>query len=130
MKKLVFFIESDLASFLIRTDLGTSNTQNEFENKMLTDYNSKEPDDNFRSVSRKRKRLNCSRRSGKFQLLDIVLLLSFCSSKMIWDGSNSFWVGPNHFGQVQIRLLWADFYNWTHRKCFAGPFLATGILKR
>lgn len=30
---------------------------------MLTDYNSKEPDDNFRSVSRKRKRLNCSRRS-------------------------------------------------------------------
>ena len=79
MKKLVFFIESlrnesDLASFLIRTDLGTSNTQNEFENKMLTDYNSKEPDDNFRSVSRKRKRLNCSRRSGKFQLIDIVLL--------------------------------------------------------
>ena len=39
---------------------------------MLTDYNSKEPDDNFRSVSRKRKRLNCSRRSGKFQLIDIV----------------------------------------------------------
>ena len=74
MKKLEFFIESDLASFLIRTDLGTSNTQNEFENKMLTDYNSKEPDDNFRSVSRKRKRLNCSRRSGKFQLIDIVLL--------------------------------------------------------
>ena len=82
------------------------NTENEFKSKMLTDYNSKEPDDNFRSVSRKRKRLNCSRRSGK---------LSLYSSKIILDGSNSFWIGTNHFGQVQIRLLLANSYNLTRR---------------
>ena len=64
------------------------NTENEFKNKMLTDYNSKEPDDNFRSVSRKRKRLNCSRRSGK---------LPYIAPKL-------FWTGPIRFGLVQIIL--------------------------
>ena len=28
----------------------------------------------------------------------------FCRSKL-------FWSGPNHFGQVRIRLFWTDFYN-------------------
>ena len=28
--------------------------------------------------------------------------LSFYGSKIILDGSNLFWSGPNHFGQVQI----------------------------
>ena len=37
--------------------------------------------------------------------------------------SKSFWLGPNHFGQVHIRLLWTNFYNldlykmiWTRPK--------------
>ena len=41
--------------------------------------------------------------------------------------SKSFWLGPNHFGQVQIRLFWTNFYNsdlsrmiWTRPKWF-GP---------
>ena len=25
--------------------------------------------------------------------------------------TKSFWLGPSHFGQVQIRLLWTNFYN-------------------
>ena len=62
--------------------------------------------------------------------------LSFYSSKMTLDcpnhfgrvpivlvGSKSFWSGPKHFGQGQIRLFWANFYNldltkmiWTQPK--------------
>ena len=62
--------------------------------------------------------------------------LSFYSSKMILDRPNhfgrvpivlvrskSFWLGPKHFGQGQIRLFWANFYNldltktnWTRPK--------------
>ena len=58
---------------------------------------------------------------------------SFCMSKIILDrpncfgqvqiilvGFRSFWSSPNHFVQVQIRLLWISFYdlemtktNWT-----------------
>ena len=47
--------------------------------------------------------------------------MSFSRSKMILDfpncfgrvqivlvGSKSFWLGPNHFGQVQIRLFWTN----------------------
>ena len=50
--------------------------------------------------------------------------LSFYRSKMILDspncfgrvqvvlvGSKSFWLDTNHFGQVQIRLLWTKFCN-------------------
>ena len=29
---------------------------------------------------------------------------------IILDGSNLFWLGPNHFGQVQTRLLWTNLY--------------------
>ena len=95
---------------------------------MLTDYNSKEPDDNFRSVSRKRKRLNCSRRSGKFQLIDIVqndlgrvqFVLGWYES--FWTGSNlSTYLIPTLKALasellIQIRLLWTICYNWTRRK--------------
>ena len=62
--------------------------------------------------------------------------LSFYMSKMILDHpkcfgrlqivfvrSKPFWSGPNHFGQVQIRLLWTNLYNldptktnWTRPK--------------
>ena len=51
-------------------------------------------------------------------------VLSFYRSKIILDhpncfgrlqivlvGSKRFWLSPNHFGQVQIRLLWTNFYN-------------------
>ena len=51
-------------------------------------------------------------------------VLSFYRSKMISDhpnwfgrlqiilvGSKLFWSGPNHFDQVQIRLLWYSLYN-------------------
>ena len=38
-------------------------------------------------------------------------------------GSKLFWLGPNNFGQVKIRLLWTTFHNldqtkinWTHPK--------------
>ena len=43
--------------------------------------------------------------------------------QIILDGYKLFWSGPNHFGQVQIRLFWTNFYNldltkmnWTHPK--------------
>ena len=41
--------------------------------------------------------------------------------EIILDECKSFWSGPNHFGQVQIRLFWTNFYdldqtktNWAH----------------
>ena len=43
--------------------------------------------------------------------------------QIVLVGYKSFWSGPNHFCQVQIRLFWTDFYNldlskmiWTQRK--------------
>ena len=30
---------------------------------------------------------------------------------IVLDRSNVFWLGPNHFGQVKIRLFWTNFYN-------------------
>ena len=71
-----------------------------------------------------------------------IIALSFYRSKMILDhpdcfgrlqivlvGSKPFWSGPNHFGQVQIKLLWTNFYNidltkliWTRPKRI-GPIL-------
>ena len=43
--------------------------------------------------------------------------------QIILVGSKSFWLGPNHFGQVQIRFLLTNFYNldlskmiWTRPK--------------
>ena len=51
-------------------------------------------------------------RPNCFGLVQIVLVMS-----------KSFWAGPNHFGQVQIRLFWTIFYNmdlskmiWTRPK--------------
>ena len=57
-------------------------------------------------------------------ILPSINTLSFYRSKMILDhpncfgwlqivlvGSNPFWSGPNHFGQVQIRLFWTNFYS-------------------
>ena len=37
--------------------------------------------------------------------------LSLYRSKIILDGSKSFWLGLNNFGQAQIRLLQIIFYN-------------------
>ena len=32
--------------------------------------------------------------------------------KLFWSGAPElFWSDPNHFGQVQIRLFWNNFYN-------------------
>ena len=49
--------------------------------------------------------------------------------QIVLVGSKLFWSGPNHFGQVQIRLLWTNFYNldptkmiWTRPKRI-GPVL-------
>ena len=30
---------------------------------------------------------------------------------MILDKYNLFWLGPNHFSWVQIKIFWTDFYN-------------------
>ena len=35
----------------------------------------------------------------------------FWTVQIVLDGFKLFWVGTNHFGQVQIRLFWSDFYN-------------------
>ena len=62
---------------------------------------------------------------GNWQQVKLfIYALSFYRSKMILDrpncfgrvqivlvGSKSFWLGPNHFGQVQIRFFWTNFYN-------------------
>ena len=52
---------------------------------------------------------------------------SFWTVQIVLDGYKLFWSGPNHFGQVQIRLLWTNFYNldlskmiWTRPK-WIGP---------
>jgi hypothetical protein len=51
-------------------------------------------------------------RPNCFRRLEIILI-----------GSKLFWLGPNHFDQVQIRLFWTIFYNldlskmiWTQLK--------------
>ena len=31
--------------------------------------------------------------------------------QIVLFGSKSFWLGSNHFGQVQIRFEWTNFYN-------------------
>ena len=50
-----------------------------------------------------------------------------CGITIFLVGYKSFWLGPNHFGQVQIRLFWTNFYNlnlpkmiWTWPK-WIGP---------
>ena len=35
----------------------------------------------------------------------------FWTVQVILDGSKKFWLGPNHFGQIQIRLFWTNFYD-------------------
>ena len=49
----------------------------------------------------------------------------FWTVQIVLVGSKSFWLGPNHFGQVQIKFFWTTFYNldlskiiWTRPKCF------------
>ena len=36
----------------------------------------------------------------------------FVQLQIVLVGSKPFWSGHNHFGQVQIRLLWTNFYNF------------------
>jgi hypothetical protein len=47
----------------------------------------------------------------------------FWTIQIVLDGYKLFLSGPNHFGQVQIRLLWTNLYNldptkiiWTRPK--------------
>ena len=47
----------------------------------------------------------------------------FGQVQLILIGSKLFWSGPNHFGHVQIRFFWTNFYNlnlsktiWTQPK--------------
>ena len=48
-------------------------------------------------------------------------VLSFYRSKMI-SLSKLFWLGPNYFSQVQIRLLWTNLYNSDPtKKIWTGP---------
>ena len=60
----------------------------------------------------------------KLETLIWIYALSLYRFKMVLDrpncfgwiqivlvGSKSFWSGPNHFGQVQIRFLLTNFYN-------------------
>jgi hypothetical protein len=35
----------------------------------------------------------------------------FWTVQIVLVGSKSFWLGPNHFGQVQIIAFWSNFYN-------------------
>ena len=36
---------------------------------------------------------------------------SFWIVQIVFVVPKSLWLGPNHFGQVQIRLFWTNFYN-------------------